>query len=379
VRRVELGLLVALCLVLPLYEAPKNIFCLLYLLTWIFNRLRARDAGGPWDSWDTLIAAWIASGFAVAPFAALHGNEWHGATDLLRYGSVLWLAKRTRFTEREATAVLGALVASALIGVAQAFARLQAGSAATLQLNSVGHVNHTAIYLAIVLGLCASWLFTGKSRAIAGIASAVVLYALFVTASRGAIAAGLVMLLVLGAACWRRERWPLALAAAAVVVSLLAGILGGAEVVKKQQANMEAGVVLSYRDKVWALALETWRAHPWFGVGPDNFEQVARAQEDDPNRSLYPHPHNLYIGALVERGIVGAAPLAAVLIAWPLWLVRRRPGRDAPEQEWLLWSAAGGAWMVSALVGVVNTTLNQEHGLLAALLLGLWLSRERRR
>jgi O-antigen ligase len=375
VRRVEIGLLVALCLVLPLYEAPKNIFCLLYLVTWTFNRLRARDAGGPWDTWDTLIAAWIASGFAVAPFAALHGNEWHGAADLLRYGSVLWMAKRTRFSERETNAVLGALVASALIGLAQALARLYAGAAPTLQLNSVGHVNHTAIYLAIMLGLCASWLFAGKNRLVAGIASAAVLYALFVTASRGAIAAGLVMLLVLGAAWWRRERWPLGIAAAAVAIALLAGILGGAEVVKKQQANMEAGVVLSYRDKVWALALETWRAHPWFGVGPDNFEKVARAQVDDPNRSLYPHPHNLYIGALVERGVVGAAPLAAVLVAWPLWLVRRRPRREASEQEWLLWSAAGGAWMVTALVGVVNTTLNQEHGMLAALLLGLWLAR----
>jgi len=374
VRRAEIGLLVALCFFLPLYEAPKNLLWLLYALAWSVNRVRARNAGGPWDTWDTLIAAWIASAFAVAPFAALHGNEWGGALDVLKYGAVLWMAKRSRLTEREVTGVLAALVASTLVGLVQGFVRLNAGMP-TLQLNSVGHVNHTAIYLAIMLGLCASWLFTGKNPVIAGGVSAVMLFALFVTASRGAIGAGLVMLLLLGLAWWRRARWPLGVAVAAVAISLAAGIAGEAEVVKKQQANMQAGVVLSYRDQVWRVALDTWRAHPWFGVGPDNFELVTRAREDDPNRALYPHPHNLYLAALVERGLVGALPLYAVLLAWPLWLVRRRPRREAPGQEWLLWSAAAGAWTVTALVGMVNTTLNQEHGLLAALLLGLWLAR----
>ena len=31
-------------------------------------------------------------------------------------------------------------------------------------------------------------------------------------------------------------------------------------------------------------------------------------------------------------------------------------------------------WIVTAGIGTVNTTLHHEHGLLAALLLGLWLS-----
>ena len=109
-RRAEIGLLVALCFFLPLYEAPKNLLWLLYALAWSVNRVRARHAGGPWDTWDTLIAAWIASAFAVAPFAALHGNEWGGALDVLKYGAVLWMAKRSRLTEREVSGVLAALV-----------------------------------------------------------------------------------------------------------------------------------------------------------------------------------------------------------------------------------------------------------------------------
>jgi O-antigen ligase len=213
---------------------------------------------------------------------------------------------------------------------------------------------------------------------LAGAIALVFLVSLFVTASRGAIGVGLGALLVLGAAWWPRARWPMALSATAVAVSLALGIVADAQVFRKHQANVQAGVMLSYRGQVWQVALDTWRAHPWFGVGLDNFERVTRSREDDPNRALYPHAHNLYLNALAERGALGAAPLAAVLVAWPAWLLRRRPRRADAEHDWLLWSAAAGAWIVTVVAGTVNTTLHQEHGLLAALLLGLWLSRQHR-
>lgn len=374
-RRVEIGLLVGLCLFLPLYEAPKNVLWLLYLLVWASNRVRAKEAGGPWDTWDTLIAAWIASGFVVGVFGALHRHEWGGALDLMKYGAVLWMAKRSRFSDREIGAVTGALVAATLIGLAQGFVRLYGGTAATLELNSVGHVNHTAIYLAIILGLCVSWVFTWRHATLACVASVVILVALFVTASRGALAAALVMVLVLAAAWWPRRRWPLLASVIAVALALALAVAFDVQVIRKHEANVQAGVILSYRDQVWQLALDTWRAHPWFGVGMDNFQLVTAGRESDPNRALYPHAHNLYLGALAERGLVGAAPLAAVLVAWVLWLVRRRPRNDDGDWDWLLWGAAAGAWLITALAGTVNTTLHDEHGLLAALLLGLWLSR----
>ena len=149
----ETGLLLALCFVLPLYEAPKNVFWIAYVAVWMVNRARAREFGGPWDLWDSLIAVWIASGFVVAAFAGLEGTQWRGAADLLRYGSVLWLVKRAGYDRRQIRAVLGTLVASAVVGLAIGHADLLRGRAkfGTLELHSVGHVNHTAIYLAIML------------------------------------------------------------------------------------------------------------------------------------------------------------------------------------------------------------------------------------
>jgi hypothetical protein len=68
-----------------------------------------------------------------------------------------------------------------------------------------------------------------------------------------------------------------------------------------------------------------------------------------------------------------------VLLTWAGYLVRYLPRRDSADDEWLLWGAAASAWIVTAGAGLVNTTLHHEHGILAALLLGLWLSRLRAR
>jgi O-antigen ligase len=108
------------------------------------------------------------------------------------------------------------------------------------------------------------------------------------------------------------------------------------------------------------MALATWERYPWFGIGMDSYSQVTaervkvwrRVRQtiyDPANYYQSSHTHSLYVDTLAERGIVGASALSAVLIAWTLLLLlawRRRPGPD-----------------------------HHGHGLLAALVLGLSLSR----
>jgi len=43
--------LLALAFFLPLWEAPKNLASLAFVLVWLANRIRARDFGGRWDVW----------------------------------------------------------------------------------------------------------------------------------------------------------------------------------------------------------------------------------------------------------------------------------------------------------------------------------------
>jgi O-antigen ligase len=391
-RRLEIGALVALCFFLPLYEAPKSIFCVLYLLIWIVNRIRARDFGGRWDMWDSLIAAWIASGFVVAAFAgAPGGDEWRGAIDLLRYGSVLWLAKRSRYEAREIRQIVAVLLFSTVVGVAMAYVEMWRGQEGGLQLNSVGHVNHTAIYLAISLGVCVAWLFAAwrswsrAHRAVALAATLVILVALVHSASRGAIGMGLVvpLVLALGWRPWSRTRM---LAAACLVAATgIVMLASKAEVLRKQEANVEGDRVLAFRSEIWEVALGTWREHPWFGVGMDNFGRMTpyrKALAESPQTPSMSialrfavHAHSLFLNTLAERGVVGSAALGALLAVLGLALLLRRPDPAAGEAEWLLWGCAAAAWLVTIGVGAVNTTLHHEHGILASLLFGLWLSK----
>ncbi len=381
----ETALLAALAFFLPLAEAPKNLLWLAYAGAWLANRARARDFGGRWDAWDTLIALWIASGYLVAAFAGLEKSEWRGAGDLLRYGSILWCVKRSRYSEKEIRLVLAALVASVVAGLAIGYFRMWSGigRSGTLQLHSVGHVNHTAIYLAIMLGLCAAWVFTRigvwpwHRRALSLGILVLVLVSLVVTASRGAIGVGLAMLPLLAAAWWPRSRAPLAASLAAVTAIAGAAVLFRLEVVKKQEQNVAAENVLSYRDGIWRTSVAVWKRYPWFGVGMDNYSAIGpdTIPGHDPARhAFFPHAHSLYFNTLAERGAVGSAALAAVLIAWMVALPRYRPGRQDPDSRWILWGGSASAWFVSVAAGTVNTTLHHEHGILAALLLGLWLS-----
>ncbi|MEO8143898.1 MAG: O-antigen ligase family protein [Betaproteobacteria bacterium] len=390
---VETGLLVAFCVFLPLLEMPKNLTWLGFVGAWLLNRTRAHDFGGRWDYWDSLFALWIASGYLVAAFSGLQGTELGGAHELARYALLGWLVKRGGYSAAEIRWLLAALVVSTIAGLAHGYWRLWsgAGKSGTLQLHSVGHVNHTAIYLAIVFGVCASWLFaywrawsTGR-RAMALAVCALLLVSLVVTASRGAIGAGLLMLLLIAAAWWPRSKAPLVASLAAVALVAALAVSLNVEAVRKQEANAEAQNVLAYRDGIWRVALAAWERYPWFGVGMDNYSRISldmvrgwRAEAgkdyDEARFVLSPHAHNLFVNALAERGTAGFAALSAVLLAWLVALIRRRPPAAGSDLEWLTWGGAAGAWIVTCGVGMVNTTLHHEHGLLAALLLGLWLS-----
>lgn len=378
-RRIELGLLLALCVVLPLYEAPKSIAWLAYVIVWLANRVRTRDFGGPWDAWDTLIVAWMVSGFVIAPFAGLQGGEWRAPLDVVRNAAVLWMVKRSRLNEPEARAVLGALIASVVIGIVMGLAQLWSGTNGRLELNSVGHVNHTVIYLAIMLGVCASWLFLGRQGPLASAITLFVLVSIFIAASRSGVGAALITVVLLALAWWPRSRFPAVVATVLLFVSAVLAAIGGAEVFEKQAESVQAGHLLNFREEAWRLAITTWRAHPWFGVGMENFNLASRQLETEQLRNLMPHAHNLYLNTLAERGLVGALPVFALLALWGWCLMTRRPRRGDGDLQWLLWGAAASAWIVTVVVGMVNTTFHHEHGLLAVLLLGLWLPLSHRR
>lgn len=389
---VEFFALVAFVIFVPSLEAPKNIFWLVFAVTWLINRIRDKNFGGAWDFWDSLIGLWIFSGYLISAFAGLHSSEWGGANDILRYGSIFWAIKRSGYSRTELLWLAIAVAFSTAIALGYGLWNLfVAHTRQALQLNSVGHVNHSAIYLAISYGALLSLVlaFWRKSnvgiRILGLLLTSLFAVSIFVSASRGAVGVALLTTLILGFAWLRRSKYPL-------IMLLVAGTLltGGAymtkvEVVQKQEANVKAGIILSYRDVIWRTALVAWRKFPMFGVGMHNYNQISMDKVQtwleesgkpyvESEYGGISHAHSLYMNSLAERGLVGMTVLLSILLSWLYWLVRFAPKGNDEDLAWALWGGSFSAWFVTVGVGLVNTTLHHEHAILSVMLLGMWLA-----
>ena len=390
--RAERFCLLALAFVLPLFEAPKNLLWLAYCALWLYNRARARDFGGRWDGWDTLIASWLASGYLAAMFAGVHDSEWRSPADLVRYTSVLWMLRRSRLDAEFYTRLLVALVTGTLVTLAWGYwGLLVTHRHGTLGLNSVGHVNHSAIYLAIVFGALLLQARSGWQtmppawRMGAALALVVFVASLFLMQSRAAVGAAFITAAVLLGIHAARTRRGLHVVAVGTAIAIALLFAVRPQVLEKHEALVSQHLALSYRDAIWRAGIDAWRAYPWFGVGMGNYGQVdlaalerwnaARgAPFDEARYDITSHAHSLYVNTLAERGAIGFAALIAVLVAWLVALLRRIPAPAAPPAEWAAWGGAASALLISAIVGTVNTTLHHEHALVSMLLLGAWLS-----
>ena len=391
----EFALLLAVIFFIPLFEVPKNLLLVAYAVAWIANRRRGdwkANCGGRWDAWDTLFLLWITSAYVVAMFAGLHKNEWHGIGDLWRYIALGWLLKRSGYGEREWRAIYAGVAVSTLVATLWGLAALSIPHKyAGIELHSVGHVNHSAAYIvismgAVVSGLAAFWPQLSQRARFAGLFTLCVFaVALVVAGSRAATLVSLIIIVLMGALWSRRSKAVLLAMALSLAVFAMSIQTFDKDMHRKNElAKASPNPMLNERYPLWHQALAAWHEHPWFGVGIDNFEVIdaasvkrwveARGEVYDP--AIYAgssHAHSLFLTTLAERGSVGMAVLLAVLLSWGFSLARAWPRKTDPPLHWMLWGGAASALIVAVAIGVVNTTLHHEHGLLSMLLLGAWL------
>ena len=263
-----------------------------------------------------------------------------------------------------------------------------------LALNSVGHVNHSSVYVATVLGvvLIAARVCWREARPLgrAGFLALLCLLvaSLFWTQSRTAVGAAFIAAFTLLFVHAVRQSKGLRLVILAAVVVVGTSLLLRPQVVEKNTMFMEKNYVLNGREEIWRVGMAAWREFPLFGTGMGNFgcidyEQLeawsTKSGEAFEKQSFLPqsHGHSLYVNTLAERGLLGFAALLAILAAWAATLVRRVPNVNARPVVWTYWGGAAGAWVITIVAGVLNTTLHHELALLGMLLLGGWLSLSR--
>lgn len=392
----EFAFLLLFAFFLPFREAPKTIFWALYIVTWLINRVPSRSFGGPWKLWDTVALAPLASGVFSAAFAGIRtptGREWLALNDPFMQAALLLCLWRGRYGVAQWKTLFGMLLFSCVISELEGLWLWKiAGFNQALQLKSVGHVNHSAIYLAIVSGLAFAFAIYSTQRCslvkriIFFGAFAILFVGVLLSDSRAAVGTELVMIAIicLLAHLWLpiRKTWlaMLLIIVAAATIVLAQGTF------KKQKIYAQANNQLSYRDKIWNRGFTAWKANPLFGIGVGNFREISDArisewletEGETFNQEKYfrpfSHAHNLFVNTLAERGTLGLCTLLLFLGYWGWSLARSFAARNPATENILFWGASFSSLLTSAVVGLANTTLHHEHALLSIVLLAGWLS-----
>jgi O-antigen ligase len=261
-----------------------------------------------------------------------------------------------------------------------------------LQLHSVGHVNHSAIYLSMMAGASLSLLLSqlqkakNKSAFITTLLFIFLFSSVVISKSRGAF--GIVLLLAITLFLLSKLSTKIKTIALSLISIFLVTIIfiKPAPVIEKQIANQNNHDILSQRDKVWQASFEVARLNPMFGIGGGNWKQINIDQIKSSVESRgeafiaedfalqWHHPHNIYLSNLVDRGILGFIIFLSFMFIWLITLINSYKKFNQDPKGMLFIMGSFSAWMSIFGIGFVNTTFHHENALLALFFLSLHLN-----
>lgn len=395
---IDLIMLSLMIVSLPSVEAPKNIFLVGYLVTRIISEIIQFKKGiWHWGGWDSLFLTIVLTALLSTIFAGFSGlEEWHGYKVLLTAILTGWLLSRADYTKNRYQLLSKIIILSTIPPLAWGlWEYLVIHSRKTLEIHSVGHVNHSAIYLVMIFGASLAWFlshFNVKEKVrnlkwgniLIGLLTIAFFISLIIGQSRGAF--GVATILGIGLFLLMTEKKGIKIIGVMTILcTLLLSVVLNTDIVQKQITNQENHTVLAYRDRVWNVSLEASRFHPILGIGMSNWHFItidqlkesleARNEIFNPDQYAFPgHSHNLYLTALVERGVVGLIVTFLLMYAWIRHLIKTYDWAKKSNEASFLWGGSLSAWVATYGIGFVNTTFHHEHAILACLLLGIFLS-----
>lgn len=401
-------ILMLLLIVLPSLEAPKNLFALLYVFSWLFIAYRGKNWGGKWRVADTLFLFFFVGNIAVSLNAFIILDMPVSAiNDVSRYILVVWVLSRHFMEKKQVVSLYIAIVLSTAASLIYSFFTCPQGGVC-LELNSVGHVNHTAIYLVITYSIGLSLLLTNflnflnYQRLLLILSILFIAYAIVVSNSRAATGFLLIVTLlsVLHSVIkFQGWRFRLTVLFFMVLGSLLV-INNPPSVIYKFSASDSLFDDLE-RKKIRNFAYYVFKTYPILGVGFGNFTNLGHEHIKDKviedlgvyekeKYAPYDHTHNIYYNFLVSGGIVMFSALLWFFsqVIKTIWRVgkennrkelRRRHNDDVFEyrDDTLLIISSSLVVLTVLGIGFVNTTLSHEHALLSIFVFGLLFSKDR--
>ncbi len=383
--------LALMLIMLPSFEAPKNLFAVLFITSWVFIARRDKDWGGKWRIIDTIFLLWILADIIAGINAiVVHSQPASGSKDIIKFVLVGWVISRSGFTIRQMINLCVIAIIFSIISLAYSY--LNCNGCVYVELNSVGHVNHTAIFLLIAYVISFSILvFNFKNignmlRTVLTFTSIVLFYVIVDTHSRAASGLlGIFTLMAMFYSISLYRNW-YSVIISVLLISLASTILiyNPPSVLNKFiDGSSLAGE--SPRQRIRNFSYYVFKIDPILGTGIGNFPNfthddirplvIKEGGAYDRNKFMpFKHPHNLYYVYLTGGGI-----LLFSVFTW-FWLqvvnIIYRVNIKSNE-KWIVFSSSSVVVIVLG-AGWVNTTLAHEHALITMFVLGLIISKDRK-
>lgn len=401
-KLLELLFLSLFILALPSLEAPKNIFLAGFILVALWNQFQTNKKLS-WSSWDWIFLLFITSSLLSAIFSGIHnGGEWRGFRTILFTTSFGWILSRAIYQKNQILMLFLICLCSAFLALVFAWYELNIShTRGLLELHSVGHINHSAIYLTTVIGASTGMLLSLKSLTLKNLKCTtlfifilLLMLGLASEASRIATAVSFLTIAILIAALPKNNKIKKH-AFLSLIIFICCLFLFGSNVTKKiivtYKGDMTSEHFKSYgekllgeRSRIWRTSLEAMQFYPLLGVGNNNWSKLTpqmiqnhvEAQGrvfNSEDYALSKHAHSLYLTAWVERGLLGILTTLVMMIFWLKELIDDYKHIKKSKELMYLWSGALSAWMSIFLNGIFNKSFQHENALLALFFLGLYL------
>jgi O-antigen ligase len=329
---------------------------------------------------------------ALFPFSA-GGSEWKGFRGMLTWIAFGWTLFKTdyNFDEKKYLFIFAILMTlPPLIWGLTEFLVLHTKD--SLSLHSVGHVNHSAIYLCMMAGAGLS-LFISQLQStnktyilISSLLFIFFISSVIISESRGAFGIGF----LLAFALVLLSKFPIKIKTISITLMTIFLVtiifITPLPIVKKQIKYQINHDILSQRAQVWRASFEIARLNILFGIGGGNWKQINIDQLKSSVESrgekfvkedfalIWGHPHNIYLSNLVDRGIFGLIIFLNFMFIWLINLINSYKKFNQDSKAMLFIMGSFSAWTTIFGIGLVNTTFHHENALLALFFLSLHLN-----
>lgn len=368
-----MGGLALMILALPISESLKNIGYFVALTGWVLKRAAGRGFKITFTPIGVFFTLYFLTSLLSAAFAFDQWEGFRGSWDVFRSLSLFLMMVNDIDSTQKIRSCLWLFIASTAIGVVWGLMSYFMGLRLRLEIKSLGHSNHTAWYLVIMLALLISLLLFMDwglpAKVVVGSLTGATLLAVLLTYSRGALVAFVACLLFLAMAL---RRWQPILGVALLALALVGGLQTWGTPWTSHVAmvaNPGRDESLSDRFRLWKGSILSLKDRPLLGVGPRNFKYLDHERYGFKRNS---HAHSLYFNILAERGLLGLFSLMALFVCYVYEGNKRRPSKDTLSR--VVWHAAMGAFIAIVVAGLFNTTLHSEGAMAFSALTALMLA-----